>query len=424
MNGPAEVLGEEDFLLAALCPRIQLDLHFETRCAMTQNMDLFVDMLERTPRVVRSLTHGMVMLVAIVDEIIFSHGDSCNWLCFVTEGEYAYHWEEDVLAMTPRPYDRPRHPKSGSGRDLIVAGDVLSEAALWTEYEHQGELVSCLDSLLVTIDVETFSREITDHQKATTHVVRYAKHFSWRMDRAPAICDVIGFDLDLETIDEDLCIGGPEDHLSFISHYKLEAGTEATLLRDEIQSLIASDRSNVAGDFISPIFVDSEDLVDLTKLINHVQGSHCLILLLTPGFLTRPWCLLEIVTAKRHNRPFVPVQLVVPGNNFIFPDLEFYAKLHRDEIVSGGALGRNLLAENGVSLQDVEEAIKAVFTMIALPFSPHKSEAVRSAEMSEILKRCMQLTEDSLAALHAFTPLSQASRCPFDACNSEAALGA
>jgi hypothetical protein len=227
----------------------------------------------------------------------------------------------------------------------------------------------------------------------------------------------------LETIDEDLCIGGLEDHLVFISHYKLEAGTEATLLMDEMQNLIAMDRSNRAGDFISPIFVDSEDLVDLRKLMNHVRGSHCLILLLTPGFLTRPWCLVEIVTATRNNRPFVPVQLVVPGKDFMYPDEEFYVKLHRDEIVAGGTQGRKMLMENGISLQDVDEAVRAVFQMIALPFSPHKSQRVRTAEMSDILKRCVQLTEESLAALHTHTPSKQASRYPEDACDSASALG-
>jgi hypothetical protein len=283
----------------------------------------------------------MGIAIAVENEIIFAEGDICNEMSFLVEGKYDYHCDEDVLENTPRPSNRPRHPRHKAGKDLLSEGDVACEVALWTTWEHQGMLVSALDSLLITLDAGTFSREIIAHHRATTHVVKYAKHFCWRMERAPAVCDLIGFDLDLTTIDQDLFMGGPEDHLGFISHFKLEAGTEATLLKDEIESLIKSDRSNKAGDFQSPIFVDSEDLVDLTKLIDHVRGSRCLILLLTPGVLTRPWCLLEIVAAKRFGRPFVPIQLVHPGlKDFVYPDEDFFDRLHREKIIANGAHGR------------------------------------------------------------------------------------
>merc|ERR1719440_1323312 len=124
-----------------------------------------------------------------------------------------------------------------------------------------------------------------------------------------AVCDVMSFDLDFETVDGDLRVGGIEDHFAFLSHYKVEAGTEALLLRDEMERLIRKDPTNHAANFYSPVFIDSEDLVDLRRLANHVRGSLALIILLTPDIFTRPWCLLEMVAAKRSGRPYVPVLL-------------------------------------------------------------------------------------------------------------------
>ena len=61
--------------------------------------------------------------------------------------------------------------------------------------------------------------------------------------------------------------------------------------------MIQADLLNPAHDFRSPVFLDSEDLVDLLTLKEHVQNSHNLMLLLTNNVLLRPWCLVEIVTA-------------------------------------------------------------------------------------------------------------------------------
>jgi hypothetical protein len=51
-------------------------------------------------------------------------------------------------------------------------------------------------------------------------------------------------------------------------------------------------------------YLDSSTLADLRELFaSGVDVSEVLVLMLTPGLLTRPWCLLEIrrVYACRHN---------------------------------------------------------------------------------------------------------------------------
>eukprot|EP00427_Karlodinium_veneficum_P031234 CAMPEP_0169191634 /NCGR_PEP_ID=MMETSP1016-20121227/5179_1 /TAXON_ID=342587 /ORGANISM="Karlodinium micrum, Strain CCMP2283" /LENGTH=147 /DNA_ID=CAMNT_0009267907 /DNA_START=88 /DNA_END=528 /DNA_ORIENTATION=+ len=89
---------------------------------------------------------------------------------------------------------------------------------------------------------------------------------------------------------------GAEDgtrHFIFLSHFKEEAGTEATLM----QGCLASFAEDCYEECTS-VFLDSEDLTDLSGLQEHVINSKNLVLLLTPGVLYRPWCLVEIVTAN------------------------------------------------------------------------------------------------------------------------------
>jgi len=54
-----------------------------------------------------------------------------------------------------------------------------------------------------------------------------------------------------------------------------------------------------------------------------------------------------------------------------------------------------LLEREGVSLEDLEQALRHVFLKIAQPFSPHKSKNIRQAELQDILKRCCDEHEDA-----------------------------
>merc|ERR1719247_2504012 len=107
----------------------------------------------------------------------------------------------------------------------------------------------------------------------------------------------------------------------------------------------------------------------------------------------------------------IPVLLHRPTERrqFKFPDEAFFVRLHQDEIL--GVEGRNLLEEYGTSLEEVEKAIRAITKMIAMPFSPQKSQAIREAEVSDILKRTVMLTKEhyALKASDAFPALDRKS---------------
>lgn len=87
------------------------------------------------------------------------------------------------------------------------------------------------------------------------------------------------------------------DYVCFLSHYKAEAGTDARYLHDLLQRMLGA-----------KVFLDSEDLSDLSALFEHgVRRSDCLVLLATTSVLTRPWCLLELFEAHRYSVPVVVV---------------------------------------------------------------------------------------------------------------------
>lgn len=180
--------------------------------------------------------------------------------------------------------------------------------------------------------------------------------------------------------------GSNDNYLVFVSHYKVEAGTEATLMQNDILQLIAEDPGLPGHDLASPVFLDTEDLRDLGLLKEHVKRSHNLLLLLTNGVLKRPWVLLEVVTAIKHDVTVLPVEIQRPDLKFVYPDEDYYKRVLAGEELDESAT--QLLKEEGVELEELCSALRQVFKRIALPFSPHKTATIRKAELQDILKRC------------------------------------
>ena len=101
----------------------------------------------------------------------------------------------------------------------------------------------------------------------------------------------------------------------FLSHYKIEAGAEARYLHETLNAIMdGGDQMHDAA------YLDSADLADLRELFTIGIGkSEVLVLLLTDGLLTRPWCLLEIREAVVMQKPIVLLKLKT-GNSFSFEE--------------------------------------------------------------------------------------------------------
>lgn len=175
-------------------------------------------------------------------------------------------------------------------------------------------------------------------------------------------------------------------HLIFISHHKLDAGTEASLLRQELETLIKGDPELKKQQMDAPVFLDSEDLNDLELLQEHVRNSHNILLLMTKDVLTRPWVLVEIATAHRLGVPILPIEIRKAGLQFRYPDESFYAGLSDGTLLPRSS--KKVLHACGVTPFDVENSIRKVFNRISFPYSPHRSSTLRMVEVQDFLKRC------------------------------------
>jgi len=178
----------------------------------------------------------------------------------------------------------------------------------------------------------------------------------------------------------------PEEHMVFLSHHKDEAGTEAALMRTEMALMIAQDPNSSFHNFQVPVFLDTEDLTDLQVLQQHVRMSHNIALLLTKDVLTRPWVIVEIVTAVQEGVRVIPVKLEKGNREFEFPNQDFYNSVLNGTFLPEG--GMALLNECGIEPEEVEQALRTVFKRIAIPFSPHRKETIRRAELHALMVQC------------------------------------
>ena len=100
---------------------------------------------------------------------------------------------------------------------------------------------------------------------------------------------------------------GPKKFAAFLSHCKADAAMEARYLQGEMERGVNDGRS---------IFLDSDDLRDLTQLQQHVRDSDVLVLLQSANVLSRPYCVLELVTAIEAGVPVLGVTLSSSGYIF------------------------------------------------------------------------------------------------------------
>ncbi|CAE8630388.1 unnamed protein product, partial [Polarella glacialis] len=126
----------------------------------------------------------------------------------------------------------------------------------------------------------------------------------------------------------------------FLCHQKSGAGAFARLLKCELIRM-----SGVKG----KVFVDCDDLQDLTKLFGYVGfDTEHLIILGTKDILTRKWCMGEVTTGRIHNVKTVVVALpdYEPPSETLVEDYQ----VHVPDVTE--------LAAHGISFAAVQETLR------------------------------------------------------------------
>jgi hypothetical protein len=430
----------------AFLPRnLQMDIEEEVRRPIVIAYSFFSDIHDWNPRIVRQLCHECCSEKTVRPvEVVFAAGDACTSVYFVMAGEFQYTRlcpksgsKARQIPSTP-PRDSPR--AVGAEEDTLTDSDAsdaeeedvreeydmsrggwVSEAVIWvTAWEHCGEFTSAAGGRLLVLEAVKFATMLSQHHAgACAYASRYGRKFVEQLNEIPErgwsdVVDSINISkedifedeeqasrmedlaerssVDEATVDRRLSksrtISNANQHYIFISHHKAGGGTEATLMQEALERIIDSDPENPGHHMVAPVFLDSEDLSDLSDLKGHVRNTMNLVLLLTEEVLKRPWVLVEIVTAYQTGVHIVPVEIYKRDDKtpFKYPDDKYYKKLRNGELLTEAE--NDLIMDEGISVDDLEKALRHVFKKIAVPFSPHKSCNVREAELSDILRRC------------------------------------
>ena len=132
----------------------------------------------------------------------------------------------------------------------------------------------------------------------------------------------------------------------FLCHHKAGAGSLARWLKMELR------RST------TKVFIDSDDLIDLTRLFTIVsQDVQHFVIIASPGVLTRKWCVGEMVAARLRNVNSVLLSLP----NFVLPDQHFL------KAFEGMIPEMKELASYGFGLTEIVDTLKWLSTIREVP---------------------------------------------------------
>lgn len=137
---------------------------------------------------------GMKEFPCLAGEILFNTGDACSQMFFLLTGEMVYelHKTSILTAKAQKsnaagegeisPSAQSKIKDKGT-KETLLPDTSVSEAVLWTQWEHCGELAACADSRLLAIRQEDFATIIKQHEQALADVVLYARCYVQELNK-------------------------------------------------------------------------------------------------------------------------------------------------------------------------------------------------------------------------------------------------
>ncbi|CAK0903568.1 unnamed protein product [Prorocentrum cordatum] len=389
-----DVMDVENKMVQALPQVLQQKLYEEVRFPLLKLVPLFRRDGLSNDRLLRQLCCKAMSGISLISgELVFGLGDSCKRMLVVESGTSAYvklNRSADsypAMGRTLTNYIRGREQEGSDMRQVMRhRGQHISEAALWTQWTNQGEFFAEGDCTMLVMDNGDFASIVSAYEFTRVFALKYASCFvSWLNDRAREFLHSDVMETPKHLIQDYLQEMADDSAFAFISHFKEEAGSDAALIEEGMRRIIKENPTHPAFNLRRPIFLDSNDLEEMAQIPVMIRGSHNVVLLLTDNVLTRPWVLIEIVTALRAKLPIHLVSIQRPGVDFKFPSEDAIKRLAAGVGLSPSA--QAVLRAEGITADDLT-LLGNAFHRIALPFSPHKSAAVREAELLDIMNRC------------------------------------
>lgn len=158
-------------------------------------------------------------------------------------------------------------------------------------------------------------------------------------------------------------------------HVFAEAAADARQIKDKLCEKLGA-----------PVFIDSDDLMDLRKLQLQVTQSDVLVLFQTRNLLTRPWCLVEIFTALKNEVPIVAV-CVAGAFPYDFADAQKFLDNFEVELEARNPGAGEVVRQCGIELAEMARLLQeSVPFIISKRWEPGASQAVLDAQLEDIVQ--------------------------------------
>lgn len=187
-------------VLEILPKALQIDLQEETRGPLIAVHKLFATLQTAHPRVFRQICFDALnTLVPAPSEIIFNRDEVCHVMYFVTLGKYRYieplaHRAPSTVtlqqtnAMNAMAYsleDEKQSLEDENDHQItdLRPGAYLSEACLWTHWEHFGVLMGMKHCSHMCMEQVKLSRIAKDNPTGHASIINYARRFVGGLNR-------------------------------------------------------------------------------------------------------------------------------------------------------------------------------------------------------------------------------------------------
>ncbi|KAL1511659.1 hypothetical protein AB1Y20_004949 [Prymnesium parvum] len=171
----------------------------------------------------------------------------------------------------------------------------------------------------------------------------------------------------------------------FLSHYKMEASSDARYMHDMLRKMLKA-----------PVFLDSSALNDLRNLITEgVHKSDTLVLLVTQGVFSRPWCLLELLEVAREGIPVVMIQMA--NSQLPFEEARKFILNLESEMKRMNPAGLEFLHQRlGTDLEELKSAVQLALDdneqYEPIVFGSHAGDNAMVATMKDVVERMAKAT--------------------------------
>lgn len=206
----------EEQVLKVLPRQVQIDVLYEIRAPIVTTHNFFNTLHFESPSLMRILCRTVVHSVsARKNEVVFRHGDSCNRMLFTDKltAMYSQFYNDRVVKNDTDSIFRGFMSEMSNSAFSHLGDKVLSpedaklspiprdfwicEAALWTDWQNQGSLITSTHGFLYAVHPDSFSQALKRYIEMYVMASLYANHLVQELQAQEYLTDILNFEVQL-----------------------------------------------------------------------------------------------------------------------------------------------------------------------------------------------------------------------------------